>query len=58
MIANYSEETDVTLGIGDNSFQIGANLAIELPINEDVTNISLSSTEDDNKIQLVVKGVR
>lgn len=58
MVANYSENANVTMEVGNSNFQIGPNLAVELPINEEVTNISLSSTEDDNKIQLVVKGVR
>lgn len=53
MVANYSETANVTI----NTFVIGPNLALELPINELITNLSITATEDNIKIQLVVKGV-
>lgn len=53
MIANYSEIASVTI----DTFVIGSNLALELPINEQITNLSITATEDSTKIQLVVKGV-
>lgn len=56
-IANYSETANITVVIGDLSAVIGANIATTLVINKDVTNISLTSTEDDTKVQLIVKGV-
>lgn len=57
MIANYSETADVSIAVGENTYQVGANLALELPMNVVIDNLILSSTEDDTKIQLVVKGV-
>lgn len=57
MVANYSETADITLNTGEKDLQIGANLALELPVNLQVENLTLTSTEADTKIQLVVKGV-
>ena len=57
MVANYSETADITLNAGDTDLQIGANLALELPVNLQVENLTIVSTEADTKIQLVVKGV-
>lgn len=57
MVANYSETADITITAGETQLQIGANLALELPINLEVENLSITSTEADTKIQLVVKGV-
>ena len=57
MVANYSETADITLNAGGKDLQIGANLALELPVNLQVENLTLTSTEANTKIQLVVKGV-
>ena len=57
MIANYSETADITLNIGTSKLQVGANLSLELPVNSEIENLSITSTEADTKIQLVVKGV-
>lgn len=57
MIANYSETADITVNTGFSNLQVGANLALELPVNLEVQNLTITSTEDDAKIQLVVKGV-
>ena len=56
-IANYSDEADLTVTIGTLTATIGANISATLPINKDVTNISLTSTAADTKVQLIVKGV-
>lgn len=56
-IANYSETGNVTVGIGTANYVIGANIATTLTINKDVTNISLTATEADTPVQLVIKGV-
>ena len=56
-IANYSETADITVTTGDLSATIGANIATTLVVNKDVTNISLTSTVADTKVQLIVKGV-
>jgi len=56
-IANYSESADVTMSIGEKQYIVGANLAIDYPINLTVNTVSLVSTEDNTKVQLVIKGV-
>lgn len=56
-IANYSETADVTLTVGELTAMIGSNIATTLTINKEIQNISLLSTEDDTKVQIVVKGV-
>ena len=58
MIANYSEEADITMTIDlEDEFDVGANLALEFPMNRAIQQIGLVSTAADTKIQLVVKGV-
>lgn len=57
MIANYSETADVSIVAGNKTYQVGANLALELPVNTIIENFLLSSTESNTKIQFVVKGV-
>ena len=57
MVANYSETSDVSIAVGENTLQVGTNLALELPMNEQISNLSITATEDSTKIQLVVKGV-
>ena len=56
MVANYSETSDISIAIGNNTLQVGANLALELPMNEQIENLYITATEDNTKIQLVVKG--
>ena len=56
-VANYSTENDITLTIDETEHTIGANVAFDIPVNKDVTNITIEGTEDDIKLQLVVKGV-
>ena len=56
-IANYSDTSDVTMNVGEKSYQIGSNLAIDFPINSVIESISLTSTAADTKIQLLIKGV-
>lgn len=56
-IANYSETANLTVTIGSLSAVIGENLAVNIPVNKDVSNISITSTEADTKVQLIVKGV-
>lgn len=57
MIANYSETSDVSIIVGENTYQVGANLALELPMNIEINSISLIATEANTKIQLVIKGI-
>lgn len=56
MAANYSDEADITINTGSQDLKVGANLAIELPINADIASLSITSTADNTKMQLVVKG--
>lgn len=56
-IANYSETANITMQVGELNAVIGAKVATTLAINKNVTNISLTSSEDDTKVQLIVRGV-
>ena len=56
-IANYSDTADITMNVGEKTYQIGANLAIDFPINAVIEKITLNSSAADTKIQLLVKGV-
>ena len=56
-IANYSENANLTITIGSFSAVIGENLAVSMPTNKNVTNLSITSTEADTKVQLLIKGV-
>lgn len=56
-IANYSETADIIVNVDDLSATIGANIATNLVINKNVANISLTSTEEDTKVQYIIKGV-
>lgn len=55
-IANFSENANITIVIGTLNAVIGPCITTTLKINKDVTNISLSSTEADTKVQVIVKG--
>lgn len=57
MTANYSETSDITITIGEQDLQVGANLALEFPINANISTLSITATEASTKMQLVVKGV-
>lgn len=56
-VANYSETADVTLNINSENFVVGSNIATSLLINKTVESISINSTEEDTKVQLIIKGV-
>lgn len=56
-IANYSETANVIIDIAGKSLKVGANIALDFPINAMVDEIGLSSTEENTKVQYVVKGV-
>lgn len=56
-IANYSETAGITVTVGEKQYTVGSNLALDLPINSQVTDITIVSSETDTKVQYVVKGV-
>ena len=56
-IANYSEKDNLILSVDTQNMIIGANIAIDLPINFNVHSITLSSVGDEVKAQLAVKVV-
>lgn len=56
-IANYSETADITVTVGEKQYTVGSNLALDLPINSQVTDIAIVSSEVDTKVQYIVKGV-
>lgn len=57
MIANYSDTSDVSVVVDSKTYQVGAGLALELPMNTVIDNITLTATDADTKIQLVIKGI-
>ena len=58
MVANYAENSEVTMNVGEQSILVGANIATELPINEEISTIVLSATEADTKLYYIIKGIR
>ena len=56
MFANYAEEADVTLTIGEEDIVVAAGIALEIPINTDVTTIRMVSTAADTKVYYLAKG--
>lgn len=56
-VANYSETAIITVTVGNQQFVIGNNIATTLPINTNISDISLVSTEANTKAQIIVKGV-
>lgn len=57
MLANYSETAQITVNIGtDINYIIGSNIACDLVINKQVENISITSSENNTNIQIVVEG--
>ena len=56
-IVNYSETANVTVGIDGSNYVIRANLETTLVINKEVSDVFLTSTEDNTMIQIIVKGV-
>lgn len=55
-IANCSETASITVSVGQKNFVVAPNIAVDLPINNTVTEIGITSTEADTKVQYVVKG--
>ena len=56
-IANYSENSDVSVNVDNIIYIIGSNIAVDLPINKTVEVLGLSATEENTKVQYVIKGV-
>lgn len=54
-VANYSDSANVTLTIGNLNAVIGSSVATSLPINQLIDAISIVSSEDNTKVQLIVK---
>lgn len=55
-IGNYSDEANVTVTAGNIGYVVGPNVAVDLPINKDVTNVSIVATAEA-KVQYVIKGI-
>lgn len=55
MAANYAESADVVMEVGEQSILVGANIATEFPINEEVTTITLSATAAETKLYYIIK---
>ena len=58
MVANYGESAEITMKFGEQNILVGANIATELPINEEVTSITLSATEENIKLYYIIKGYK
>lgn len=56
-VANYSETDDLIISVDTQNMIVGANIAIDLPINFNVHSISLTSKGTEIKAQLAVKVV-
>lgn len=56
-VANYSEDATVTLGVGNASVIIGQSIAAEIPINAEVTSISLTASAANTGVYYLIKGV-
>lgn len=56
-IANYSDTASVTVSAANKNYTIGPNMAVDLTINKVVTNVGISATAADTKVQYVIKGV-
>ena len=55
-IANYSETANLTIVAAGITSVIGPNIATTLKLNKQVDNITLSATEENIKVQLIVSG--
>ena len=55
-IANYSETASVSMSVDNKNFVIAPGMALDLPINKVVSIVGLSATEEDTKVQYVLKG--
>ena len=56
-LANYSEDVDVAVTIGNNTYTLGAGLAVNVPVNENINSISFATSLNTAKIAYVIKGV-
>ena len=56
-VANYSETANVSVSIDEKNYDIAPGLALDLPINKSVGIVGLSATEEDTKVQYVIKGI-
>lgn len=57
LVANYSETADITIGLDDEEVIVGASVALEIPINKQVNNLSIRSSEADTKVYYLLKGL-
>ena len=55
-VANYSETANVSVSVDNKNFTIGSELALDLPINKMIGTIGLSATEENTKVQYIIKG--
>lgn len=57
LVANYSETADITIGFDDEEVIVGASVALEIPVNKQVSNLSIKSSEEDTKVYYLLKGI-
>lgn len=56
-IANYSDEATITMAVGQQNIVIGPNIAANVPVNKNITSISLTASAANTKAQIIIKGV-
>ena len=54
-IANYSETASLCVVINNNTYNINSNIVVEIFINANVTDISITSSEDNTAIQYLIE---
>ena len=56
-LANYSETDKITMAVGEKTFVVGANMALDVTVNDNVTSIEFSTEgQEEINIQYLVEG--
>ena len=54
-IANYSETATLSITINGETYTVGSSIVVELKINADVTDIGITASEDNTRIQYSIE---
>lgn len=58
LVANYSETATITVAVDGENIVVDSSIAIELPINKEVTSLEIISNETDTKVYYLLKGIK
>lgn len=58
LVANYSETATITVAVDGENIVVDSSIAIELPINKEVTSLGIISNEADTKVYYLLKGIK